>query len=591
MTSAPYLALTWRSEAAADTAAVAGDWLRTAGWRLAATRAGLSLWRRPDRPVAVRDLPDGGLLIGHRVTRAEAPPSRPEGVEARGRRLCAGGFGAYLALLRDEAEARWWAFRDPCGAVEALTWTWADLAVIASSLELAPGALRPARLALDWTVIADVLRRPVSAGAAIALRDVGAVAPGELRPVGAATGEGRQLWRPLDWAREPADPEGDASEGLRDAVQASVSGLLQPYGRVVVELSGGFDSSLVCAAIVRADLRDRVVTALHYVGDRAEADERRWAEAVAASLGLRLEVVQRPPGATFEPEAFADLARDARPPYAALDTVRDADTSERLRRATGDALVSGKGGDSNFFQMPAPAVLADLLRARGGAALSDPLGPDMARWLRRSLWSVWREALRPPPVWAGEGTGRFEGWAMRELPLPPPHPWLAGLEAAPPGKRVQVGALVATQQSAAASRRTRAADLVQPLLAQPVMELCLSLPSWRLLEGGRDRALARRAFAAWLPASVVRRRAKGALTSIYARRLAASLEAVRAHLLDGVLTNAGLLDREAVEAALEEEALMRSTAALDLVTACALESWVRYWQTRVSDADPRPRTT
>jgi asparagine synthase (glutamine-hydrolysing) len=134
-------------------------------------------------------------------------------------------------------------------------------------------------------------------------------------------------------------------------------------------------------------------------------------------------------------------------------------------------------------------------------------------------------------------------------------------------------------------------DLIHPLLAQPMIELCLAIPSFELVRGGRDRALAREAFAAWLPPAVVQRRSKGGLFSWYARLAAASAPALRAHLLDGVLAGAGLLDRAAVEAALDPDDLIRTGDGVDLIAAAAVESWVRHWQTRIPDAAgaARPR--
>lgn len=589
MTSRPYLALAWRAASGDETAGVAARWLLDAGWCVALQCSGLSVWRRPERPVPVRAVAAGDVLIGHRVARVpvtrEAPTGRP--VE-RARKLCAEGFGGYVAMLREPSDERWWAFRDPSGTVEALTWTWADLAILTSSFDLAPAQLRPRSIGLDWTVIADFVRRPVSMGSAVALSGIGCIAHGEVRPVGAGEAQGRTLWRPRDWIGRGDDPGGDPAAHLRETALLTVAGLLQPYERLVTELSGGFDSSVVNAAIVRAGKGDRVVAALHYTGDRREADERPWAEAVAMHTGLPLQVVERPARAAIDPADFNPLSRSARPPYAALDSERDRDTAERVAAFSADALVTGKGGDSNFFQMPAPTVLADLWRARGVAALVDPTTGAMARWLRCSAWSAWRAASSPASLGDVGGAGRFAGWALRDLPAGAAHPWLADLEGTPPAKQVQIAALVGTQLSVGAHRRGQVTDVIQPLLAQPMMELCLSIPSWRLVEGGRDRGLARRAFAPWLPHAVAWRRSKGALTSIYARRLAAGLDAVRGHLLDGVLARAGLLDRGAMDAALSEDTLIRSRDALDLVSACAVESWVRYWQTRLPDAAPRP---
>ena len=69
--------------------------------------------------------------------------------------------------------------------------------------------------------------------------------------------------------------------------------------------------------------------------------------------------------------------------------------------------MTGKGGDALFFQMPTPLVLTDLWQARGLAAIGHPLGAQVARWLRRSVWSVWREALQAPPQRVAPLVGRF----------------------------------------------------------------------------------------------------------------------------------------------------------------------------------------
>src|SRR5258706_1812747 len=56
-----------------------------------------------------------------------------------------------------------------------------------------------------------------------------------------------------------------------------------------------------------------------------------------------------------------------------------------------------------------------------------------------------------------------------------------------------------------------APETVNPLLSQPLVELCLQLPTWVLTHGGRGRALARRAFATDLPKEVATSRSKGGM--------------------------------------------------------------------------------
>jgi asparagine synthase (glutamine-hydrolysing) len=122
-----------------------------------------------------------------------------------------------------------------------------------------------------------------------------------------------------------------------------------------------------------------------------------------------------------------------------------------------------------------------------------------------------------------------------------------------------------------------------PLLSQPVVELCLGIPSWRLT-AGRDRGFARAAFAHRLPPRVAHRRSKGVLSTLYAKRLVHSLDVVRPWLLDGALCRAQVLDRAVLEAALTPEALLWEGQASRLAWAACLEGWVRHWQRRVPDA-------
>jgi asparagine synthase (glutamine-hydrolysing) len=221
---------------------------------------------------------------------------------------------------------------------------------------------------------------------------------------------------------------------LADTLVDTVAAMAGPYDRLATEASGGLDSSIVNAAIGRAGLTDRLVAALHYVGDRREADERRWAQALAERWGLPLACLERPKGGLDPETDFAGLSRDIRPPLEALDSARDRDAAERLQTVGAQALVTGKGGDAVFFQMPTPQVLADLWRARGIAAARDPLNAEVARWLRRSVWSAWREALLTGPPAPAPPLRRFAGPALREAAPTAPHPWLADLAELPPAK-------------------------------------------------------------------------------------------------------------------------------------------------------------
>ena len=122
--------------------------------------------------------------------------------------------------------------------------------------------------------------------------------------------------------------------------------------------------------------------------------------------------------------------------------------------------------------------------------------------------------------------------------------------------------------------REAAPEPVNPLLSQPLVELCLSLPTWLLTRGGRGRALARRAFAHDIPREIATRQSKGGMEEHVALILQRNLDFARGLLLDGQLVRQGILDRGQVEAALAGRLPTVGTLSA-LHDAIAVEAWSR----------------
>jgi asparagine synthase (glutamine-hydrolysing) len=294
----------------------------------------------------------------------------------------------------------------------------------------------------------------------------------------------------------------------------------------------------------------------------------------------------------LDPTVLEDLSRGARPAINALDVVRDAATVDAAQRLEAKMLVTGKGGDTLFFQTPTVDILADYVLAERWRGQAGGLASGLAQRLRRSIWSVANEARarlrdRAPPSLASPLLGP-RGRYHADMPI---HPWMTDIGDLPPGKQRQIQGIVSTFNVRGAARYAQVLDVQHPLLSQPVIEASLATPTWRLAPGGRERGLARALFADRVPEFVLKRRSKGVLASYYARTLAMSGSVLRPFLLDGVLCDAGVLDRRAVEHALEPDTLIRQTQSPPLLSAIAVESFARYWQTRIPDwpTDARAR--
>jgi asparagine synthase (glutamine-hydrolysing) len=132
--------------------------------------------------------------------------------------------------------------------------------------------------------------------------------------------------------------------------------------------------------------------------------------------------------------------------------------------------------------------------------------------------------------------------------------------------------------------REAAPEMVNPLLSQPLVELCLRLPSYVLTRGGRGRALARQAFAADLPPEIATRRSKGGMEEHIRAVLLDNLEFARGLLLEGELMRRGFIDRARVEALLCGPPATLASRAGEVHVCLGIEAWLRHWPSTQAQA-------
>lgn len=548
-------------------------------------RPGLHLLSDRRTPIAVRHLSGGqGVVVGDLFTREDAAPApphldmgRPAGPEAIARRLLATTWGSYVALMAGAAADTAAIFRDPSGALDCVTWRRDGVTFVTSDLQPWMKPHLPTNLTIDWGRVGHMLIDPSHIAGAIALVGIHAVDPGVLRLDHPAGAETRRLWRPGDFVEDRTDAV-HALKALPRQVDACVGAWSKARGVLIAELSGGLDSALVGSALTRSGASVAQWVNYH-VADR-QGDERIYARLVAGRLGAPLLEAAKPE-ARLDPQALQAAAFGARPSLNGLDQDYDRDLAERCGATGASAVLTGQGGDTVFYQMPTALVLADRLREGGLRALTPQAVADIARWTRQSAWRVLRIAaaanlglgakvLRDP----SDLLSRDLAGAARDTPPPA---WAADLERVAPGKRRQIQGLAHTQNFFGACARGRAADLIHPLLSQPIVELALSISAADLTEGGRDRGLVRRAYADRLPQALLARRSKGVLSAYYGRMVSTSLPEIRPWLLEGPLVRAGLLDRDRLETRLDPDDLIWRGRYTDVTTAAAIQAWAAHW--------------
>src|SRR3546814_19628922 len=115
------------------------------------------------------------------------------------------------------------------------------------------------------------------------------------------------------------------------------------------------------------------------------------------------------------------------------------------------------------------------------------------------------------------------------------HPWLVPPKGALAGSAAHI-ALLAAAESVTRSRDARVARAdISPLIAQPVAEACLRVPSWLWTRDGHNRAIARDAFRAALPPAILDPRDKGPPDIFLLELLAANPHPIRSMLIHGLV--------------------------------------------------------
>lgn len=582
-----YLVLDWPPGRPSDTAQALKEALLGDGWRVAYAEFCILVLVRGPHPPPIHVLPGRrGVVVGevHDTEATLAGQPAPFELKLLARLqpddgamvLSRCAWGAYVAVFteRDRAPA---VFRDPLGGLECVTWSIGPVTLIGDAPPLA-GPATPPGLAIDWDLVGDLLADIALISARPCLAGIEDIGPGQLWS--GADGSRQSVWTPANhaWRSGGLDAK-EAILRLQRCVEGCVGTLASGRRAIVAEVSGGLDSSLVALQLARVGAPITALTNLYW--PHVVGDERVYAQAVGDAAGQQLTSIARG-DLSFAPVDYEELSEGIRPPFSAQDAEYDRDLAARLHALGADALFTGHGGDVVFYQMPEAALARDLIlgspcmvgRARG-------LG-NLAQRLRTNVWLLLIEAFGPK---GGNPPGLSAPRYLRRKTARAPHPWLTGLDGVGGAKRVQIRALVNTLMMQGESRRGQAAELINPLLSQPLVELCLSLPAPLLAIGDHDRPLARAAFADVLPQLLRERRGKGDVTAVFARSLAGSLAALRPWLLGGRLVERGLIDPARLAPMLEPDELIWRDHSGEIMRAVVVEAWVRAWEARLASRD------
>jgi asparagine synthase (glutamine-hydrolysing) len=443
---------------------------------------------------------------------------------------------------------------------------------------------------VNWDYITGRVAHAILQVRDTALNEVSEIQPGERLCFrnGAVTRD--MAWNPIEIAQAaPIESPERATALLRAATLDCVHAWASCYDSIVHNLSGGLDSSIVLSCLQSAPRRPRV-TGLNYFSSGPNEDERRYARLMAQHAGIEL-VECEPDPADVRLEDLHHLRHSPRP-WFYLYELRHARFEAALAQKLGaSAMFSGAGGDSVFYQARGDLAVCDFVLDHGVGRGLLATAVDAARVSRQSIWPLLWKAVRyriRSPRWDPVSMSKpFQRTIVTSAVLEAAkrnrrlaHPWLTPERAVgvPPGILWHIMSLSMPPAYYGSFQWSGGLERILPLLGQPLVEQCLRIPTYHLIHGGQDRALARRAFEGDLPRQIVRRYAKGRADQNVRNILDANLPFVRELLLDGQLVRRGLLDRVNLESYLSRE---RSPADFEyneiLYEHVSTEAWLRNW--------------
>jgi asparagine synthase (glutamine-hydrolysing) len=483
-------------------------------------------------------------------------------------------WGRHVVVAFGSEPRRTVIYRDPSGMIPCYyQYGNGQIRIGTSASDILRTTRSPA--SIDWTSVANVLLTPDRRRRESCLEGINEVLPGEMAVIDDHGSRHRLVWDPSHFCGANIECKfEDAVERLRDTLINVAKAWSTRYPRAVISISGGFDSSLIAALASQAGH----IGLAHFYTTSPLADERDYAMAMANHIS---QPVACHLASAADVDVRTNLSRHRPRPSARSFT----QAFDRICAAEGDAQAAnahfnGGGGDNIFGMLHSAYPLVDQLEqtglsrelwatARNICIVTGTSLPMVLRQAGRALWK--RDMLVTWP----SNTDLLTPYA-RSLIDQEPHPWLVATQACTSGQKQHVRSAARATASTDYINIADSRPTVYSLLSRPLMELCLSFPTWFWFAGRHDRALARAAMQPFLPELVTNRVGKGAFDGFLHQIWTRSRREIVADLKGGCLADNGLVDGKAI-ADLENASNNPIGKPTRILHLHEVEMWCRAW--------------
>ncbi|MBW4050508.1 MAG: asparagine synthase [Proteobacteria bacterium] len=507
-------------------------------------------------------------------------------VRSQGQWLIRNMWGSYIALIRNSRSLESFVIRDCSGKLPCYRLKHSRVDVIFSD----PADLQAIGLiskSLNWRYIQAFLYASQVQIRDTALQSVTELLAGDCFHRSSATVYSQHsAWSPHSVFAQPCIRDFDyAVDQVRSVTLGCIGAWASTYDRILHSLSGGLDSTVVLACLSRSQRPPHVVC-INTFGARSAEDERSFARLAASSANVELQEIPIISERLVIDDALTDLPLTAKPSIpGTIGTLGVAALNELGQRFAAESIWTGQGGDHLFLQTLLPLAPLDYVHLHGYRPAVLKSLRDAARLSGLGYWRalslLWNGPFEHIAHTVDTSHAARHPFLAPDLRSCPPgeylaHPWWkAPSQSLPPGRRMQVTALSEVLNRHRPLPRLQTTYEHHPLLSQPLLELCLRIPSYLHLHGGIDRAVERSAFANLIPDRIASRRQKGQSTFSILDTLHRSDGYIRDLLLGGVLSHEGIIDRAALAPYLEGHRPLELQILFPFLSCIAAELWIR----------------
>ncbi len=501
-----------------------------------------------------------------------------------GRHLVDTYWGSYVAITQDPRNGLTRVLRSPAGSLFCLAGEFQGVRLFCSHMPDC-AALEALHFSINWRYVARHFTKSI-VSEETGLNEIWEVRHGECVELAHDRISKSFYWDARHFAKlEPIEAFADAVSAVHDVTRSCVGAYASTHDSLLLELSGGLDSSVILACLQDLPSHPRVTCLTEY-SPGSNSDERTFARMAAERARCELIEHRRNPFVRFEDALHGELTERPRSQLRALDLGRV--ESEIVADRAITAILSGNRGDELFFGSRSPLAVADCLYRHGPGRRLLEATLNAAELKGYSVWRLWRDAIRdwlfPQPWDTLEKFGRYHPLLNQELVRAlqasdrAPPPWYLPDGSILPGKQVHILTLISPDiHFYNSSGKPFDPEHISPLLSQPLIELCLRIPTYVLTSSGWDRAVERQAFANDVPSQILDRRTKGGLEEHAAAVLRHNLNFSRELLLNGALIQNGLLDRRKVEEALSGRPSGVMKGMIRIFQYINMELWLNTW--------------